>query len=359
MAYSKKSSFSMDYSKYLAPAGALAVALGIGSAIAAPQLAWADENAPGKDSSAAGGTTGTGSSPADNPGPAATKPDPSPSGAGAADPPGKPPHRTGNPHRTPARDDVTPGGTDQVVDDESGTAAQAPASDPPERTSTSRRARSTPLRLATEPARAVKTANPTPVTAQEATPAGRTAAAPPAGDPVSAAAELPSVSVVITQVNPAPSRPSSPIRTFVLNTLGVFGFNPDPAPGHPNNPVLEAIWGAYRRVESMFNNTRPEFDGVAVVASRETADGNVAVDLRVDVSDYDGDPIVTSATTGVTFTKNADGTFTYLCAPDFTGTDTVYIGATDTGNHYHQGTNGGHTTVAAIAITVTAATVSV
>ncbi|MHA3023346.1 Ig-like domain-containing protein [Mycobacterium sp. BMJ-28] len=353
----------MDYSKYLAPAGALAVALGIGSAIAAPQLAWADENAPGKDSSAAGGTTGTGSSPADNPGPAATKPDPSPSGTGAADPPGKPPHRTSSPHRTPARDDVTPGGTDQAGDDESGTDAQTPASDPPERTATSRRARSTPLRLAIEPALTVKTAKSTPVTAQEATSAGSTAAGLQAGAPVSAA-ELPSVSVAITKVNPAPSRPSSPIRTFVLNALAVFGFNPDPAPGHPNNPVLEAIWGAYRRVESMFDNTRPEFDGVAVVATRETADGNVAVDLRVDVSDYDGDPIVTSATTGVAFTKNADGTFTYLCAPGFSGTDTVYIGATDTGNHYHQGTSvfqptGGHTTVAAIAITVTAATVSV
>ncbi|GAS99110.1 outer membrane adhesin like protein [Mycolicibacterium canariasense] len=181
----------------------------------------------------------------------------------------------------------------------------------------------------------------------------------PAPTPLTASAtELPAVIATITKVNPAPSRPSSPLRTFVLNALGAFGFNPEP--GHTNNPVLQAIWNGYRKLEAIFDNTAPDIDAVRILGTRWTDDGYVAVDLAVDVSDYDGDPISTSTITGVAFTKNLDGTFTYLATPGYSGTDTVYIGATDSGNHYHQGTTifdytGNHTRVAAIAITVIAA----
>ncbi len=168
--------------------------------------------------------------------------------------------------------------------------------------------------------------------------------------PAASATDLPSVTATITEVRPAPSRPSSPLRTFVLNALGAFGFNP--APGHANNPILQSIWNGYRKLEAMFDNTAPDIDAVRVLGTRWTDDGYVAVDLAVDVSDYDGDPVTTSTITGVAFTKNLDGTFTYLATPGYSGTDTVYIGATDSGNHVHQ--TGNHTRLAAVAITVTA-----
>lgn len=171
-----------------------------------------------------------------------------------------------------------------------------------------------------------------------------------ASSPAASATDLPSVTATITEVRPAPSRPSSPLRTFVLNALGAFGFNP--APGHANNSILQSIWNGYRKLEAMFDNTAPDIDAVRVLGTRWTDDGYVAVDLAVDVSDYDGDPISTSTITGVAFTKNLDGTFTYLATPGYSGTDTVYIGATDSGNHFHQ--TGNHTRLAAVAITVTA-----
>lgn len=63
------------------------------------------------------------------------------------------------------------------------------------------------------------------------------------------------------------------------------------------------------------------------------------MDLAVDVGDYDGDPISTSTITGAAFTKNLDGTFTLSGHSRVQRhPDTVCIGATDSGSHYHQGT---------------------
>lgn len=458
MSQPTKSSWLVDFSKHMGRVGALAVAVGIGSALTAPHVAWADDGAPGGAPSADAGTGGAGGAPASEPKSASPTPTGTTTGAStpgteATEPTGTPepksPTGAGEPKSTKDSGDPVSEGSDRRATRHSRrdslratarlarakTAAAHDAPDPAKQPPTSDTPTAEPatapvtapagagaqVTVATTevttavaptqsaPAPGIRTLvlgmlgvfgfSPNPVPGHTNNPlleaiwAGyrrietlfddrgtaitatvhtglRTATTPgAAGDPViidadrqdasaSAAVELPTVTATITQVNPAPSRPSSPLRTFVLNALGAFGF--DPEPGHANNPVLQAIWNGYRKLEAIFDNIAPDIDAVRILGTRLTDDGYVAVDLAVDVSDYDGDPISTSTITGVAFTKNLDGTFTYLAAPGYSGTDTVYIGATDSGNHYHQGTTifdytGKHTRVAAIAITVTAA----
>ncbi|MEN4476027.1 Ig-like domain-containing protein [Mycolicibacterium cosmeticum] len=459
MSQPTKSSWLVDYSKHMGRVGALAVAVGIGSALTVPHVAWADDGTTGGSSSAGDSGGGTDSTPSGTSGGTTEK---TTTGTGAAGPTGtatpqspiadaEPKSATesedpvGDPaeHRTmrhTRRDSkratarLSTAKTAAVRDVPAPAAVKEPVKEPPTSDTPPDRPVAAPGITAGQvtvvsAATAVPTAvapaqsapapgiralvlgvlgvfgfSPNPVPGHTNNPlleamwAGYrrieslfdqkgdhrsavtaavhthlpTATTPDiSGDPVvvdtggqapasltASATDLPSVTATITAVNPAPSRPSSPLRTFVLNALGAFGFNPEP--GHTNNPVLQAIWNGYRKLEAIFDNIAPDIDAVRVLGTRWTDDGYVAVDLAVDVSDYDGDPISTSTITGAAFTKNLDGTFTYLATPGYSGTDTVYIGATDSGNHYHQGTTifdytGNHTRVAAIAITVTAA----
>ncbi|MGE2718121.1 Ig-like domain-containing protein [Mycolicibacterium celeriflavum] len=173
-----------------------------------------------------------------------------------------------------------------------------------------------------------------------------------------AAPALPQASITVT----APPPPVAPlqqiVRSIVVSVLGLFGFNP--APGVPNNPLLEALWGVYRRIESAIWNEAPTIRTAQVIGTSLTDDGKLAVTLDVDFDDYNGDPLTYTTTNGAkgTLSANTDGTYTYLTDADTVGTDTVTITAADTGFHLHglgRLFGGGHTTTASISVTITAA----
>ena len=174
----------------------------------------------------------------------------------------------------------------------------------------------------------------------------------------------PTATVVVTNVGPPQNTSWRPIRELVLGALGAFGFSPNPAPGAPTpNPLLEAIWGLYRRTESTFSNQRPTVKGATVTNTELTGQGQVIITGAVDFDDPDGDRMLYRSTSGDhgTVAVNNDGTFTYTPTdPEFTGTDTFTITASDIGPHLHGlvgliTPRGGHTRTATISINLTAA----
>jgi len=344
----------MSCAKYVGRVGALAVTFGIGSVIGGPHIAWADD----VDASNVSTTSAT------------STPD---GGTLGADPPGTtsaPTAASSTDAVTPATDAVTPS-VDPLT--ASGSSSSPVASlAPGAQSSTSVSVGDSPtvtINAQTNgskaPAEEPAAAHPVVATPEEpiepadhdnhvtsldrttehpvlqhlsattvktdvdSTPESRVAAfstpAPVATTFAAAAVvvppHLPTVSVAVTNVDPAPTAaPLQPIRNLVLGVLGVFGFSPNPAPGQTNNPILEALWGAYRRIESFVGNETPTVGTARVVATSFTPEGKVAVTLRLDAADPDADPLTYRTTDGThgTLSANGDGTYTYLADADFT-----------------------------------------
>jgi len=398
----------MSCAKFVGRVGALAVALGIGSVIGGPHIAWADDvdtsnvSAASATSTPDGGTLG-----ADPPGPTnapttasstdAVTPSVDPLTASGSSPvaslaPGSSPVASLAPGSSPVAS-LAPGAQSSTsvsvgdsptvtinaqtngskasaqelatIADAKGSAAQPVVATPQQPIDTADHDDhvTSPDPTIEHPALQHLSVNAIEIDA-DSTPTARVASvSTPA--PVAAAVvvppHLPTVSVAVTNVDPAPApAPLQPIRNFVLGVLGVFGFNPNPAPGQTNNPILEALWGAYRRIESFVGNETPTVGTAQVVATSFTAEGKVAITLRLDAADPDGDPLTFATTDGThgTLSANGDGTYTYLADADFTGADTVSITAVDNGFHFHglAGLFGaGHARTATVAITITEA----
>ena len=391
----------MSCAKYVGRVGALAVTFGIGSVIGGPHIAWADDvDASNVSTTSATSTPDGGTLGADPPGP--TSAPTTASSTNAVTP--------STDAVTPATDAVTPS-VDPLT--ASGSSSSPVASlAPGAQSSTSVSVGDSPtvtINAQTNgskaPAEEPAAAHPVVATPEEpiepadhdnhvtsldrttehpvlqhlsattvktdvdSTPESRVAAfstpAPVATTFAAAAVvvppHLPTVSVAVTNVDPAPTAaPLQPIRNLVLGVLGVFGFSPNPAPGQTNNPILEALWGAYRRIESFVGNETPTVGTARVVATSFTPEGKVAITLRLDAADPDGDPLTYRTTDGThgTLSANGDGTYTYLADADFTGADTVSITAVDNGFHFHglAGLFGaGHARTATVAITITEA----
>lgn len=186
-------------------------------------------------------------------------------------------------------------------------------------------------------------------TAATATEAAVTAAAP---------ALPPQATIEITKATPTPPSLARPIRQVVLGVLGLFGFNPNS--GSTNNPLLEALWGTYRRIESIIGN-QPATARTATITTSDIVDDTVAITGTVIFDDPNGDPLRYSTTQGAhgSVVINPNGTFTYTPTdPHFTGTDTFTITANDDKNFHLHGPlaflrpNWGHTSSATLAITL-------
>ncbi len=342
----------MGYAKHIGRVGVLAVALGIGSAVAGPPIALAED-----------GSTSTAGSASD-----------SASRAGSADSSGARSVRSARTVRSAgvpstsavsshADEDAGTGHTDdpdQPLDTEPVAPApvtEAVATSPEPTSALPRGKRTAPISVRS----ARTTGLPSSLTDAEPATAGTitggTAVEPAAATATAVAAIAPQVSVVVS-TKPSQARPPlRPVRQLVLGVLGVFGFKPNPAPGTANNPILEGLWGAYRRIESALSNDTPTVKGAAVVDTSLTADGRVAVTLRVEFDDYDGNALSYTTTDGSrgTLTRNQDGTYTYLTDAS-TASDTVSITARDKGFHLHGllgmfKPGGGHTSTATLTLT--------
>jgi hypothetical protein len=340
------------YSQLVGRVGTLAVALGIGSAIATPQIACADDAAPSNPTSAATGDT---DKPADS--------DPAP----ADTPQGR--ERTPEPVDGPDSDDEDPtdlrdqipepepeadpeveeaDNTDDVEEEAGGPYGSGPpttveANTPIRKGGTSTLLAKTSVVTNTLAAdddpqpSAIDKSNankPSPARAQSAL-----AASASADEPLISAAEaaLPNVTIKITHQSAAPNI-KSPIGSFVRNILRAFGYNFNPPFPHTNPPILDSIWGAYRRWESQNFNALPAVNDVTIAGTGFTGDGRLALDIAFDVSDYDGDPFIVSAH-GINpdLVETGPGTYTYFADSDFTGTVPLDFGAVDFGNHRHAG----------------------
>ncbi|WP_059020530.1 Ig-like domain-containing protein [Mycobacterium sp. M26] len=154
-----------------------------------------------------------------------------------------------------------------------------------------------------------------------------------------------SATAVVTTVAPLAAKttaaattntPFRPIRALVAGVLSVFGYNPlaTPSPGDPApNPILEGIWGLYRRIESFIANETPTAGTPTVNAVN--AQGQITGSLNA--TDYDGDTLVYTVIQGEhgLATVDADGTFTYTPVIGYTGADTFQVQISDTGFHLH------------------------
>lgn len=172
-------------------------------------------------------------------------------------------------------------------------------------------------------------------TQQTTTPAAGT------DEPAAAAA------VVVTSVNAVAaqttntaaattSTPFRPIRALVAGVLTVFGYNPlaTPSPGDPApNPILEGIWGLYRRIESVVANETPTAGTPTVNAVN--AQGQITGSLNA--TDFDGDTLTYTVIQGEhgLAKVNADGTFTYTPVAGYIGPDSFQVQISDTGFHLH------------------------
>ncbi|WP_053086809.1 putative Ig domain-containing protein [Mycolicibacterium aurum] len=374
----------MGYAQHIGRVGALAVALGVGSAITFPHTAVADtetgqtttsvsrDSSPTSDTDTSTETDGvtsttestgaqTTTSPDDEDEPATEDPledldaelsadpdielpaDPDVDAELPSDPdlevPAEVPTDTESEESPPEAETPTASGDGPVLGgdpDENATQPHLPPSSP-----------TTTLTPDAEPSEpeVVSTLS----TQRNATTLAASATTPP---------HLPQASVTVTAPPPPPAPLRQIVRALVVGVLGIFDFNPAPAPGVPKNPFLEAIWGLYRRIESFVWNERPTITTAQIVGTSFTGDGKLAVILDVDFDDANGDPLTYTTTDGTqgTLTANTDGTYTYYTDADSTGTDAVTITAADTAFHFHglgRLFGGGHTTTATLAITLT------
>jgi hypothetical protein len=329
-----------QHSKFIGRVGALAIALGIGSAIAAPQVAWADEGQQDRTPAAASDTVETSPEPSTDPSPGV---DPAPdAGLGAED------EDEDVAGAEDANDELGDDeldndelGDDELGDDEldnDGTDLVTEEQELDEEFTLEQTARRPIPTARLSSARAGIVAEDDTDDESPAAPTGfavKTVAEDPQDSVTSAV--LPNVTVAITHRWSHPHI-SSPIGGFVRAILGAFGFKPEPTSGHTNNPLLEAIWGAYRRWESENFNALPAINDVTIAGTRFAEDGRLALDIHFDVSDYDGDPFILSAR-GIDpdLVETGPGTYTYFADADFTGTVPLDFGVQDFGNHRHAG----------------------
>jgi VCBS repeat-containing protein len=174
-----------------------------------------------------------------------------------------------------------------------------------------------------------------------------------------AAVVLPQIDaeVSVTAVTPQPVE-FRPIRGLVSWVLTLLGYNPH-NPGVSPNPFLEAAWALYRRTESLFFNQAPTVGTAEVLDTEVAEDGAVVVTGTLNFSDFNGDPLTFTAAGGQsgTVTVQPDGTFRYVAAPGFTGTDTFTLVADDSAGFHLLSflqPGGAHTTTATVSITITA-----
>ncbi|OJZ68467.1 hypothetical protein BRW64_02510 [Mycolicibacterium diernhoferi] len=131
---------------------------------------------------------------------------------------------------------------------------------------------------------------------------------------------------------------------FMTTAVALGRTNQGPsAPALPSNPLAEALYALFRRIQTTFFNSSP-------IASPSQDPGQSAVGVvtgDVGENDPDGDPLVVALKTGPTkgsVIVNSDGTYTYtpsqaLAGTGGTDTFTVTIAETNAAEHIH-GFNG-------------------
>jgi YVTN family beta-propeller protein len=167
-------------------------------------------------------------------------------------------------------------------------------------------------------------------------------------------------------VVPAITRAPLGLITNVLATAlaPFFGAN-SPGQPQPQNPVLWAVLGWVRRqfdqtpLGKIVDNRPPV---VAAEPEVDPVDDSDNLVVNVHATDPDGDAVHTvSATNGThgTTTVNADGTVTYNPSDDYDGPDTFTVTVSDEGSGVHLhglaglfSPNGGHTTTTEVSVQV-------
>lgn len=345
----------MGYAKHIGRVGVLAVALGIGSAVAGPQVALAEDGGSSTSSSASDSASRAGS--ADSPGARSVRSTRTVRSAAV------PRTSAASSHAEEDAETEQTDDPDQPLDTEPVAPApvtEAVATSPEPTSAVPRSKRTAPISVRSARTSGLPSSHTDAGPETAGTVTGGTTAEPAAATATAVAAVAPQVSIVVS-TKPSQARPPlRPVRQLVLGVLGVFGFKPNPAPGTANNPILEGLWGAYRRIESLVSNDTPTVKGAAVVDTSLTTDGRVAVTLRVEFDDYDGNALSYTTTDGAhgTLTRNTDGTYTYLTDAS-TASDTVSITARDKGFHLHGllgmfKPGGGHTSTATLTLTLDA-----
>ncbi|HJT91311.1 MAG TPA: beta-propeller fold lactonase family protein, partial [Mycobacterium sp.] len=177
--------------------------------------------------------------------------------------------------------------------------------------------------------------------------------------------------VPAAQALPAPASPVSVVTGLVSGLLAWVGLSPglSTAPAAPAQAPL--LWGLLawvrREVErTMFNKTPTTAYNPA--ENSQSVDGVITGDLNA--VDADGDPlsfIVSQAPQNGTVVVNTDGTFVYTPSAQLAatgGTDVFTVKVEDQGSHFHGigaffQPDSGHSTTATVAVTVTPMSIAV
>lgn len=364
----------MGYSKYVGRVGALALALGIGTAVATP--AWAEAPSGNESASSASESSQKPSSRRTSPavsGEAASSGD----STGTSDSDGSTTPADGKRDddaiedesdveiapETDAVEDTPPlvdEGVEESDADDGYSASVAPEVDLPSATVQSDDNR----------------------TSASESPVGETpASTAPDQDPEPSSAEItdapapPSYASAVTAppVEPAPAplvrQPRGPIGVILGGPAAMLDiaakalhmlFNPSPTvPGDP--PLLLGVLAFVRReIQRTFFNSSP----TAVADSTSTSEG---LPTRISVLDNDTDPDIGDVLTVTDFAQaangvvelNADGSFTYTPTAGFSGTDTFSYTISDEASAWHThglfSSSRSHKSTATVTIAVTAA----
>lgn len=360
-----------SYGMYVGRVGALAVALGVGMAVAtSPGVAWATPDAGTDANSATGSADSTASGSTANATGTATEPTSSTTSgstattttgtATASTTTGSTTSTSSAPSSTPstAADTEPPSGTtetssvvgDGVVVRSSGGAHTSTGTTPPTQATAATPTLTAPT---TAPARqqlwsVTPTTEAKPTVTQSLSPKISTLLSP--GVDTNQIDPQPTTLRVSTFAAAAPApvpAPPDPIKAFlalpaaIINTAAnvvktVLASFAAPTPGAPADPPL--LWAVLAVVRREFFNQTPE---VNYTASKPDALGNITISL--DQTDADGDTLDYTATNGDkgTVALNADGhSFTYTPTAGQTGTDTVTITASDARMAYIHGLPG-------------------
>nr|ABP47323.1 40-residue YVTN family beta-propeller repeat protein [Mycolicibacterium gilvum PYR-GCK] len=360
----------MGYSKYVGRVGALALALGIGTAVATP--AWAESPSTSESASSESKAPQKPSSRRSTP---ATSGDSANGGdsAGKSGSDGSTASAGGNDNDSPVEDEAdievapepeaaedAPPLVDEVVEEsdahDGNSASAAPEVDSP---STAVPSDATGVSEAEAPAHETLASlspdqDPEPVDTEIAdapTPLGY------------------ALAVTAPPVEPAPAplvrQPRGPVGVILGGPAAMIDiaakalqmlFNPGPTvPGDP--PLLLGVLAFVRReIQRTFFNSSP----TAVADTTSTSEG---LPTRISVLDNDTDPNIDDVLTVTDFTQaangvvelNADGSFTYTPTTGYSGTDTFTYTISDEASEWHGHVAGfvrGHTSTATVSVTV-------